>query len=60
MLCQLQHYIVEAYTEHPEVVKGAPYRAALSSRIDEKGLTTWEKFATTWRAYLKFVAKKEV
>ncbi|MCI8709982.1 MAG: aminomethyl-transferring glycine dehydrogenase subunit GcvPB [Dorea sp.] len=42
----------EAYNE-PELVKGAPYKAALGARIEEECLTEWSKFATTWRAYKK-------
>lgn len=40
----------EAYTD-PELVKGAPYKAALGARIEEECLTDWSRFATTWRAY---------
>ena len=42
---------------NPEVVKTAPYKAALSTQIREEYLTEWEKFATTWRGYLKYVKK---
>ena len=46
----------EAYTD-PELVKSAPHKAALGSLIDESYLTDWEKFATTWRAYKKYIEK---
>lgn len=42
---------------NPEVVKTAPHKAALSTQIREEYLTEWEKFATTWRGYLKYVKK---
>lgn len=44
----------EAYTD-AELVKTAPHKAALSKQIDESCLTEWEKFATTWRAYKKYL-----
>lgn len=44
--------------DNPALVKGAPHKAALATQIDESGLTRWEKFATTWRAYKKYVAEK--
>ena len=53
----IRSVVREAY-ENPELVKGAPYKAALSDKIDPEGLTRWDKFATTWRAYLKYVAKR--
>lgn len=46
----------EAYTD-PEVVKTAPHKAALGARIQEEALTDWDKFATTWRAYKKYIRK---
>lgn len=46
----------EAYT-NPEIVKTAPHKAALATQVDESCLTDWEKFATTWRAYKKYVEK---
>jgi|GEM_PF-2107770 len=48
----------EAY-ENPCLVKSAPHNAALASQIDETGLTDWEKFATTWRAYKKISSKAQ-
>ena len=30
---------------------------ALATQIQEEYLTEWEKFATTWRGYLKYVKK---
>ncbi len=47
----------EAHT-NPELVKGAPYKAALATQIDEEGLTDIKKFATTWRGYKKYVQGK--
>ncbi|GHS99259.1 glycine dehydrogenase [Synergistales bacterium] len=47
----------EAY-ETPEVVKSAPHKAALYTQIDDSGLSDIDKFAVTWRAYKKYVAKK--
>ncbi len=46
----------EAY-EDPDVVKTAPHKAALATQIDESYLTEWEKFATTWRGYKKYLCK---
>ena len=43
---------------NPALVKGAPHKAALATQIDESGLNSWEKFATTWRAYKKYVGEK--
>lgn len=44
--------------QNPALVKGAPHKAALAAQIDESGLNSWEKFATTWRAYKKYVEGK--
>lgn len=44
----------EAY-DNPEIVRNAPYRGALATQIDPEGLTSYEKFACTWRAYKKYV-----
>ncbi len=41
----------EAY-ENPEQVKGAPYRSVVH-KIDNSTLDDPEKWAITWRAYLK-------
>ena len=46
----------EAYTD-PELVKTAPHNAALSTQINDESLTEWDKFATTWRAYTKYIKK---
>jgi glycine dehydrogenase subunit 2 len=42
----------EAY-ENPELVKTAPHRSASHRRIDEPSLDDPEKWALTWRAYVK-------
>jgi glycine dehydrogenase subunit 2 len=42
----------EAYAD-PEFVKGAPYRCAAHKRNDEPALNDPEKWATTWKAYLR-------
>lgn len=47
----------EAYT-NPEILKTAPHRAALDTRIHEEDLNRWDRFATTWRAYQKYVKNK--
>jgi glycine dehydrogenase subunit 2 len=47
----------EAY-ENPELVKTAPHRAACHRRNDEPSLDDPEKWATTWRAYLRKTGKK--
>lgn len=47
----------EAY-ENPELVKTAPHRAASHRRNDEASLDDPEKWATTWRAYLRKTGKK--
>ena len=46
----------ECYT-NPDIVKTAPHKAALASRIDGECLTDINKFAVTLRAYRKFVEK---
>jgi glycine dehydrogenase subunit 2 len=50
--------IAQEARTNPKLVKTAPHKAALATQIDESGLTSWKKFATTWRAYKKYVAKK--
>lgn len=40
----------EAY-ENPDLVKNAPYKAALSSQINEEMLNDIDLFACTWRAF---------
>ena len=47
----------EAYTD-PELVKTTPHKAALATQIDESYMTEWGKFATTWRAYNKYLKDK--
>lgn len=42
----------EAY-DNAEIVKTAPHKAALSSIADSECLTSYEKFANTWRAFKK-------
>jgi len=42
----------EAYT-NPEIVKTAPHRVAMNSRIDESYITDIAKFACTWRGFKK-------
>ena len=49
--------IAEEARTNPEIVKTAPHNAALATQIREEYLTEWEKFATTWRGYLKYVKK---
>ncbi|MPN21766.1 glycine dehydrogenase (decarboxylating) subunit 2 [bioreactor metagenome] len=49
--------IAEEARTNPELVKSAPHKAALATQIDEDGITDIAKFATTWRAYKKFVEK---
>lgn len=44
----------EAY-ETPELVKSAPHKAALATQIMDEDLTDINRFATTLRAYKKFV-----
>lgn len=41
--------------ETPELVKNAPYKAALATQIDEGGLNEMGRFATTLRAFRKYV-----
>jgi glycine dehydrogenase subunit 2 len=50
--------IAQEARTNPKLVKTAPHKAALATQIDESGLTSWKKFATTWRAYKKYVARK--
>lgn len=50
--------IAKEAKHNPALVKGAPHKAALATQIDDSGLTSWEKFATTWRAYKKYVEEK--
>ncbi|MDQ7793256.1 MAG: aminomethyl-transferring glycine dehydrogenase subunit GcvPB [bacterium] len=47
----LRHIAEEAYT-NPEIVLTAPHRSTIS-RIDESALDDPERWAMTWRAYLK-------
>lgn len=47
------HAIAKEARETPELVKTAPHRAALASRIVEDDLTDPARLATTWRAYKK-------
>lgn len=44
----------EAY-ENPGIVKTAPHRAALNTKIDDVFLNDINKFACTWRGYKKHV-----
>ena len=46
----------ECYT-NPDLVKSAPHKAALSSRINENGLNDIKHFATTLRAFRKYIEK---
>jgi len=48
----------EAY-EDPAMVQGAPYRSVIHKRKDEHELDDPEKWATTWRAYLRKVKNKK-
>jgi glycine dehydrogenase subunit 2 len=45
-------YIFEEAKRDPEYVKGAPYRS-VCSQLDESGMDDPEKWAPTWRSYLK-------
>jgi glycine dehydrogenase subunit 2 len=49
--------IAEECRSNPQMVKNAPCKAALATRIDEECLTEIGRFATTWRAYRKYVQK---
>ena len=51
--------IAQEARTNPQLVKTAPHKAALATQIDESGLTSWQKFATTWRAYKKYVVLKD-
>ena len=51
--------IAQEARTNPQLVKTAPHKAALATQIDESGLTSWKKFATTWRAYKKYVVLKD-
>ena len=51
--------IAQEARTNPQLVKTAPHKAALATQIDESGLTSWQKFATTWRAYKKYIALKD-
>jgi len=50
--------IAEEARTNPELVKTAPHKAALATQINEDSITDIAKFATTWRAYKKFVEGK--
>jgi glycine dehydrogenase subunit 2 len=50
--------IADEARQTPEVVKNAPYRAALATQIDESGLKDIDRFSVTWRAYKKYIEKK--
>ena len=43
--------------ETPELVKSAPHKAALATQINEDGLTDIRQFATTLRAFRKYVKR---
>ena len=47
--------IAEECHNDPQIVKSAPHKAALATQIDEEGLSDIKRFATTWRAYKKYV-----
>ena len=47
----LKTIFAEAHTE-PEVVKTAPHRS-VCARLDESGMDDPQKWAITWRSYLK-------
>lgn len=49
--------IADEARHNPELVKNAPYKAALATQIDGEGLTDPKRFATTWRAFKKYVDK---
>ncbi|MDL2272145.1 aminomethyl-transferring glycine dehydrogenase subunit GcvPB [Desulfovibrio sp. OttesenSCG-928-I05] len=44
--------------ENPELVKTAPHKAALATQIDEDGINNIKRFATTLRAFRKYVEKE--
>ncbi len=48
----------EAY-ETPELVKSAPHKSALATQIKDEDLSDMKRFATTLRAYRKFVEPLE-
>jgi glycine dehydrogenase subunit 2 len=48
---------LESYAD-PELVKTAPHRTALQSRIDSRDLTEFGRFACTWRQYQKMRKQK--
>ena len=56
-LAALKRVVAEAY-ENPEKVKRAPYRSVVH-KIDPSTLDDPEKWAVTWRAYLKKQKKRE-
>lgn len=51
------HSIAKEAYEQPELVKNAPYKAALAEQIDDAKLADMEYFAPTWRAYKKLQDK---
>lgn len=53
----LTHIANEAYTT-PEIVKNAPYNSSIHKVIDDGPFEDPEKWAITWRAYLKKVLVK--
>ena len=48
----LKHIRDEAYSD-PEIVKNAPHKCASHKLADETALDDPERWATTWRAYVK-------
>ncbi|OWZ82729.1 aminomethyl-transferring glycine dehydrogenase subunit GcvPB [Natranaerobius trueperi] len=48
----LKQITKEAY-ENPDMLKNAPHRAATAKRNDESSLNDPDKWALTWRAYLR-------
>lgn len=51
-IASLTHIANEAYT-NPEKVKNAPYNSSIHAVVDQSPFEDPDKWAVTWRAYLK-------
>ncbi|MEC5423457.1 aminomethyl-transferring glycine dehydrogenase subunit GcvPB [Virgibacillus sp. C22-A2] len=58
-IASLTHIVNEAYTD-PEKVKNAPYNSSIHPVVEHDRFEDPEKWAITWRAYLKKTKRSEV
>lgn len=58
-IASLTHIADEAYTD-PQKVKNAPYKSSIHAVVDDEPFEDPEKWAITWRAYVKKTGKAAV